>query len=417
MLSFRSAFTLIELLIVIGIIAILAVAVVLVLNPVELLRQSRDATRLSDMSTLSKSVQLYEEDIGGSLGTASTTYLSIPDPLATSTAGDQCQGLGLPSLSSGWTYQCASSSTYKNVDGTGWIPVNLKSASFGSSIGSLPVDPTNTTSSGLYYTYTPGAGFTYALTATMESQKYLTKATQDGGYDPARYETGTNLALVAQWEGLVGWWKFDEGSGSTAADSSGNGNDGTWSGTQAGQNGYYSPGKVGAYAGYFDGTDDYVGGTSGLPKTAGPWTLCAWMKPNTSQFQIVANTASVNSCTGFGLGNACSGSNPAILASDEACVWCGNTSQGTYAIGTWNFICDTLDSNDARSFFIGTPDLSSIDYETSGVGSGGPLASDGGFVIGERNGAAFFDGLLDDVRIYSRALSAAEIQNIYNAEK
>ena len=38
------------------------------------------------------------------------------------------------------------------------------------------------------------------------------------------------LTSVANAE-LVGWWKFDEASGSTAADSSGNGNDGTLNGS------------------------------------------------------------------------------------------------------------------------------------------------------------------------------------------
>src|SRR3989338_2108717 len=45
-------FTLIELLVVIAIIAVLAVAVILTLNPAELLKQARDSTRVSDMSTL-----------------------------------------------------------------------------------------------------------------------------------------------------------------------------------------------------------------------------------------------------------------------------------------------------------------------------------------------------------------------------
>jgi prepilin-type N-terminal cleavage/methylation domain-containing protein len=45
----RSGFTLIELLIVIAIIAILSVVVVLALNPAEMLRESRDNNRVSDM--------------------------------------------------------------------------------------------------------------------------------------------------------------------------------------------------------------------------------------------------------------------------------------------------------------------------------------------------------------------------------
>ena len=49
-------FTLLELLIVIGILAILAGVVVLVLNPAELLRQARDSQRISDLSTMRSAI-------------------------------------------------------------------------------------------------------------------------------------------------------------------------------------------------------------------------------------------------------------------------------------------------------------------------------------------------------------------------
>jgi len=79
----RRGFTLIELLVVIAIIAILAVVVVLTLNPAELLRQSRDANRVSDMATLTSALNLYLTDQGGgsgfSLGNASNTGISVPD--------------------------------------------------------------------------------------------------------------------------------------------------------------------------------------------------------------------------------------------------------------------------------------------------------------------------------------------------
>src|ERR1039458_7608646 len=98
----RKGFTLIELLVVIAIIAILAVVVVLTLNPAELLRQSRDANRVSDLATLNAAINIYNTDQSGastySLGAASTSNPSIYDPAATSTAGDQCQGLGMPVL-------------------------------------------------------------------------------------------------------------------------------------------------------------------------------------------------------------------------------------------------------------------------------------------------------------------------------
>ena len=194
--SFRRAFTLIELLVVIAIIAILAVVVVLVLNPAQLLAQGRDANRLSDAATLKNALGIYSEDIGGNLGSSSIVYVSIPDPAATSSAGDQCQGLGLPSLgSSSSTYQCASSSTYRNINGTGWIPLNFNAISFGSPISSLPVDPINTNSSGEYYTY-EASGTTYEITMALEANKDSTIESNDGGQYSNLYETGNNLALA-----------------------------------------------------------------------------------------------------------------------------------------------------------------------------------------------------------------------------
>ena len=173
-ISSRRGFTLIELLVVIAIIAVLAVIVVLTLNPIELLRQSRDSNRVSDMATLNSAINLHNTDQGGasgySLGTANTVYVSIPDPTATSTAGDQCQGLGLISLPATYTYHCAASSTYRNVNGTGWIPINLTNISAGTPLASLPMDSVNTSSSRLYYTYTTD-GFRFETTAVMESAK------------------------------------------------------------------------------------------------------------------------------------------------------------------------------------------------------------------------------------------------------
>src|SRR5664280_2570413 len=224
----RRGFTLIELLVVIAIIAILSVVVILTLNPAELLRQSRDANRVSDMATINGAFGIYAEDVGGSMGTPSTTYISVPDPSATSTAGDQCQGLGLPaqSTSSGWTYQCAASSSYRNVDSTGWIPVNFTQIASGAPVGSLPQDPLNQTSSNLFYTYTTD-GKAYELTAVMESQKYRSELSTNPPLTlyPGIAAVGTNLALSGLWNpnGLVGYWNFEEGSGSSTIDQSGNG--------------------------------------------------------------------------------------------------------------------------------------------------------------------------------------------------
>jgi prepilin-type N-terminal cleavage/methylation domain-containing protein len=195
----RRGFTLIELLVVIAIIAILSVVVILTLNPADLLRQSRDTNRLSDLATINTALGLFQTDINASaLGTASTTYLSIPDPSATSSAGDQCQGLGFPALPTGSSYHCASSSTYRNTDGMGWIPANFKLISSGNPFATLPVDPTNTTSGNFYYAYTPGAT-TWELDTQMEASKNTgtnSVSSNDGGNAKKMYELGTNLTLT-----------------------------------------------------------------------------------------------------------------------------------------------------------------------------------------------------------------------------
>ena len=191
-LRLRAGFTLIELLVVTGIVAFLSAAVVLVLNPMELIRQARDSTRLTDLSGINKSLQLYQLDVpGGSFGSSSVVYVSIPD------SSPACANLGLPPLSPSYSYGCAPSSTYQKTDSTGWIPVNLNAITAGAPLSSLPVDPINTTSSGYYYTYISGS---WALTAKVESQKYIAQLNNSTGTgtsnNPDRYQVGTDLALT-----------------------------------------------------------------------------------------------------------------------------------------------------------------------------------------------------------------------------
>ena len=238
----RRGFTLIELLVVIAIIAILSVVVILTLNPAELLRQSRDSNRVADMGTLTTALGIFSEDqSSGSLGSANTVYVSIPDPSATSTLGDQCQGLGLPTLPSTYAYHCAASSTYRNTNGQGWIPVSFSSISVGSPFGSFPVDPINTSSTRNYYTYATN-GTQYEVTAPMESQKYKLGGSGDViGGDGATlstvYAKGSNLSLEPLDYGdasLVGYWPLTEGTGTVAYDYSGSNATGTWIGTATG---------------------------------------------------------------------------------------------------------------------------------------------------------------------------------------
>ncbi|MCK4553085.1 LamG domain-containing protein [Candidatus Pacearchaeota archaeon] len=84
--------------------------------------------------------------------------------------------------------------------------------------------------------------------------------------------------MAATPEDLMGWWKFEQGSGATAYDSSGNNNDGTIYGAT------YTTGKVGNYALNFNGNDDYVNvGSSDNFDFTGKFTVEAWVNGNSFQ--------------------------------------------------------------------------------------------------------------------------------------
>jgi len=58
-MQMKKGFTLIELLVVIAIVAVLATAVVVILNPAQLVRQGRDANRISDLAAIHSALALY----------------------------------------------------------------------------------------------------------------------------------------------------------------------------------------------------------------------------------------------------------------------------------------------------------------------------------------------------------------------
>jgi len=208
----QAAFTLIELLVVIGIVAVLGTAVVLVLNPAELIKQSRDATRLSNLQLINSVLgQVKANNPDVSFGSANTVYISIPDEDPT------CANTELPALPSGWIYKCKDEASYLNIDGTGWLPVDLTQISGGSAFSRLPSDPINSTASGDYFLmYAPGPIDSWELAVNIESEKYSSEETNDGGDDNLRFELGSRVNALPK----IGW-SYNFSGFPTAADDSG----------------------------------------------------------------------------------------------------------------------------------------------------------------------------------------------------
>ncbi len=179
----KKGFTLIELLVVIAILAVLATAVVIILNPAQLVKQGRDSTRISDLAAVHSAIALYLSEVPGLTSWTPYTYCTNETAGSKPTGFDPC------------TY---SSSTA--VNGTGWVPVNFGAISSGSPLSRLPMDPVNDAT--YFYAFKSSSTLLYELDAKMESNKYgsggagdIVSNTKDGGNDNNWYEVGNAPAL------------------------------------------------------------------------------------------------------------------------------------------------------------------------------------------------------------------------------
>jgi len=181
---------LIEMLVVVAIIAVLATAVIMYLNPAEFLRRARDSNRLSDMSALKNAVLMYLRDVTNPpIGTAGVCYIGS----AVGTSTDACHEY----------FQTATSvatNTLRTLDGTGWVPINFTQLSTGLPLDQLPMDPSGVNDPNHFYSYITGSNSAFKLAAKMESQLYGfggdgDVVSKDNGISNSTFEAGSSLDL------------------------------------------------------------------------------------------------------------------------------------------------------------------------------------------------------------------------------
>jgi len=245
----------------------------------------------------------------------------------------------------------------------------------------------------------------------------------DGKLDEVRiYNRALSPAEVSQlytWApGPVGYWKMDEGSGTTVSDSSGNGN----SGTITPGTGSFTTGKFG-HAYNFDNANTLINAASGatldnLPATAGV-TLEAWIYPvsqgESSAGIIMAKNVGTTPSAGWLLKFA--GTNALTFTVDGSTDLVRTTSNSVVAANAWNYVTATWDGviTTASSVHIYVNGVE-VTYATTTNGASRVDDGTSTFYIGnDSTQAATFDGKIDDVKIYNYARTSSQIVEDMNA--
>ena len=216
-----------------------------------------------------------------------------------------------------------------------------------------------------------------------------------GGSGAAPTSTADNAS------GLVAAYSFDAGSGSTVADISGQGNTASISGAT-----WTTTAKTGS-ALSFDGVKDIVSiaDSASLDLTTG-MTLEAWVRPTALEKKWrtvvvkengrgIAYSLYANERTGVPVGQVNIGGEQ-------------NANGSALAVNSWTHLATTFDGTTLRLYQNGV-------LARSQAVSGAIPASTGQLRIGGNSvWSEWFAGQIDDVRVYNRALGAAELQTDMN---
>lgn len=201
----------------------------------------------------------------------------------------------------------------------------------------------------------------------------------------------------------VAWWTFDEGAGVTLADSSGNGNNGVWHGTGS----YWVPGRVGSYAGQFNGIDDYIEIPDSPSLRVNTFAVALWIFPRSLAPAEFIRVISKESPRNFGVYIIPNSVKIHISYFDAAGINHGVNSSADMTLNAWNHVVMNYDGATLGLYMNGSLDRS-LPSISSPVQSAAPVD------IGSPAPSFYFNGLLDDMRVYSAALSQDDITNLYN---
>ena len=269
------------------------------------------------------------------------------------------------------------------------------------------------------FVYDTLVGFTHTIEGrnqTLGSTTYTFSSWSDGGAQMHSIVVrATNQSYVATFQvnsggappGLAAAYAFNEGSGTTAADASGHGLIGTLT-----NGGTWNAGRYGS-AVQLDGTNDFVNlGNPIALQITGSMTVSAWVFATAFPFDDAAVVSKRNGTEiGYQLDTTIDAGPRTIGfkltgASGGAMFRYGATG---LQINTWYHIAGVYDAatGTINVYLNGQLDNGSFFGATASSQQNSPSNVN----IGQRASGNFsFNGRIDDVRIYSRALTQTEIQ-------
>ena len=319
-------------------------------------------------------------------------------------ASDGWDAIGYPITTNNWIHFSA---TYSNDSGIGILYVNGKRVAASSEM----VAPSSADNFGIGGF--PDNGYLNTFNGQIDEVRIYNRALS--GEEIERLYNLTRPKIKAPTrDGLVGYWSMDEGMGTQVGDMSGNGNHSTMTNMNA--NTDWVAGRYGK-ALDFDGSDDYVA-VSGLMGSPEDITISAWAKVDaidTLGATIVSLGDHVAIIADAEWGTPSYTTSAVFYESGD--TW-PKTNSGESHVGTgWHHFTYTYKDNaDEQKIYIDGvfkgESSHSASIEWSGLGLDTYFGKHG-----NGNADYTFNGKIDEVRIYNRALSASEIKTLYKTGK
>jgi hypothetical protein len=239
------------------------------------------------------------------------------------------------------------------------------------------------------------------LSTSKHSEDVTYTLTVTNVEDVAGNPMGQTIVKYDYNDGLVGYWSFHEGFGSITLDSSGKDNDGIILGAT------WAKGRVGK-ALQFDGIDDYIDcGNKTALNISGDGTISTWIKiadPEYSSYMRIASSKSTwDAATGYEWEYHPSLNRLVFSGSGTDTARADNVDLDTH----WHHVVAVIKGTTATLYCDGLD-------KTTDAAVGALVSSDYPLRIGRQSmGGSFFKGLIDEVSVYNRALSADEVTQLF----